>query len=338
MLSYGVEFPFFRTGDKFIPILLDRLDELEKTGEIKLQDKDVIGITESIVSRLYGQYITVDDIADSIKEIFGENQHITVVNPIYSRNRFSMILRGIARAAKSITFIMYSFDEVGNPCGINPFTGVDIKDYYKQICEEENCPCEFQIDRFYEDEITFYCDNILYCGVHDYENWDHSLVDVCNKFNPDFGVLGTNKADGERLKLFPTKALATSFSYEVKRAIKEKYNVDVIVCVYGDGCFKDPIGGIWEFADPVTMPGYTDSEIMLSSPKEVKLKYVIDEGMSDEDIYQTIWNFKKDVDKDAMLFQGTTPRVYRDLLASLMDLTSGSGDRATPVVIVQNYF
>lgn len=338
MLSFGLEMPFIHTGDNLIQMILDRLDEEEKSGEIKLQDKDVIGVTESVVARVYGQYITIDDIAESIEEIFNGAQSITLVNPIYSRNRFSMILRGIARAVEKIILIMPSFDEVGNPSGTNPFTGVNILDYYRQICEEENCKCTFHAYRFNKNEVALCYDNVLYCGVHDYEEWDHSLVDVCNKYNPDFGVLGTNKADGERLKLFPTRALATSFCYDLKRAIKQKYNVDVIVCVYGDGCFKDPVGGIWEFADPVTMPGFTDSELILSSPKEVKIKYAIDQGLSDDNIYQTIWHFKKDMDKDSMLFQGTTPRIYRDLLASLMDLTSGSGDRCTPVVIIQNYF
>ena len=109
------------------------------------------------------------------------------------------------------------------------------------------------------------------------------------------------------------------------------------MCVYGDGCFKDPVGGIWEFADPVTMPAYTDANLLRSSPNEIKLKAIIDEGKTDEEIAEIIENKSDNLPGD-MLSQGTTPRKYRDLLASLMDLTSGSGDRGTPVVLIKNYF
>ena len=123
---------------------------------------------------------------------------------------------------------------------------------------------------------------------------------------------------------------------EVKVQIKEITGKDVIVCSYGDGCFKDPVGGIWEFADPVTMPAYTDKELIESTPNEIKLKAFIDDGTSEEEINRLIKEKKNLV--GSMTSQGTTPRLYRDLLASLMDLTSGSGDRATPIVLIQNYF
>lgn len=340
----GIECPFIREGDNLVRIVMDSLRE----ANVQLKDKDVLGITESVVARSYGLYITVDDIAASIDELYGKEASIVLVNPIYSRNRFAAILRGIARSAYKLTIVMPPFDEVGNPSGVNPFTGVNIKDFYEQICKVEKCECEIVEDL---KEATRYTGiNVLYCGLHDYRTWRLpnqeendivcSLYEVCADKNVDFGVLGTNKADGERLKLYPTSQLANQFCLELQSAIKAEYGVEVIVCVYGDGCFKDPVGGIWEFADPITMPGYTNPEYIESTPREVKLKFVIDEGLTDEEISELVRQHKTNRSKNKAdnLFLGTTPRIYRDLLASLMDLISGSGDRKTPVVLIQNHF
>lgn len=343
--AQGIECPFIREGDDLIKIVVDSI--ANRDIQFSLKDKDIIGITESVVARAYGKYITVDDIAESVSSIFGKNEHIILVNPIYSRNRFSMILRGIARAASSITIVMPSFDEVGNPSGINPFTGIDIKKYYEEICKEEQC-----LSTFVEDtKEAFRCDNlkVLYCGLHDFQNYCIpyqssndivcTLADICKDVSPDFGVLGTNKADGERLKLYPSKELCKEVCKSVQQRIKECFNVNAIVCIYGDGCFKDPVGGIWEFADPITMPGYTNSEYIENTPNEVKLKFVIDEGLTDDEIKDVIRKHKNvDRDKTRNVSLGTTPRICRDLIASLMDLISGSGDRKTPVVLIQDYF
>ena len=343
--AQGIECPFIREGDDLIRIVVDSI--ANRDIQFSLKDKDIIGITESVVARAYGKYITVDDIAESVSSIFGKNEHIILVNPIYSRNRFSMILRGIARAASSVTIIMPSFDEVGNPSGINPFTGIDIKKYYEEICKEEQC-----LSNFVEDtKEAFRCNNlkVLYCGLHDYQNYCIpyqssndivcTLADICKDVSPDFGVLGTNKADGERLKLYPSKELCQEFCKSVQQRIKEYFNVNTIVCIYGDGCFKDPVGGIWEFADPITMPGYTNPEYIENTPNEVKLKFIIDEGLTDDEIKDVIRKHKNaDRDKTRNVSLGTTPRICRDLIASLMDLISGSGDRKTPVVLIQGYF
>ena len=357
VISRGVSAPIIKEGDDLVKIVVDSvLDEVKETATIPvpyyvdglrtftikenvtyhLNDKDIIGITESVIARAAGQYVTVDDIAADIIKKFGENVTINVINPIYSRNRFSMILKGIARAAKKIIFTMPDFDEVGNPCGVNPFTGVNIQEYYKEICENENC--EVASDKFdIVDEDT----PKLYCGLHDYINWKtadncYTLADICSDVSPDWGLLGTNKSTEERLKLFPSKEVAQKVCDEVKAQIKNITGKDVIVCSYGDGCLKDPVGGIWEFADPITMPAYTDKELIESTPNEIKLKAFIDEGTSEEEINKLIKEKKNLV--GSMTSQGTTPRLYRDLLTSLMDLTSGSGDRATPIVLIQYYF
>lgn len=368
VISRGIKAPMIKEGDDLVNIIVDsvinevknvtvthipyyidgvRTFNTEEHISYDINDKDIIGITESVIARASGQYISVDDIAEWIIKKFGPDAELIVDSPIYSRNRFSMILKGIARAAKKIYFIMPPFDEVGNPSGVNPFTGVDIQKYYAEICSEENCEFEFG-ESVYEvtKNINDYdIDNYgwIYCGLHNYNEWKEkhtgkiaTLADVCKESSPDWGVLGTNKSTEERLKLFPSKEVAQKVCDEVKVQIKKITGKDVIVCSYGDGCFKDPVGGIWEFADPVTMPAYTDKELIESTPNEIKLKAFIDDGTSEEEINKLIKE-KKDL-KGSMTSQGTTPRLYRDLLASLMDLTSGSGDRATPIVLIQNYF
>ena len=368
VISRGISAPMIKEGDDLVRIVVDsvinevkdvkiinvpyyidgvRAFRTEEHMSYDINDKDIIGITESVIARASGQYISVDDIAEWIIKKFGPDAELIVDSPIYSRNRFSMILKGIARAAKKIYFIMPPFDEVGNPSGVNPFTGVDIQKYYAEICSEENCESEFG-ESVYDvtKNINDYdIDNYgwIYCGLHNYNEWKENhtgkiatLADVCKEFSPDWGVLGTNKSTEERLKLFPSKEVAQKVCDEVKAQINKITGKDVIVCSYGDGCFKDPVGGIWEFADPVTMPAYTDKELIESTPNEIKLKAFIDDGTSEEEINRLIKEKKNLV--GSMTSQGTTPRLYRDLLASLMDLTSGSGDRATPIVLVQNYF
>lgn len=372
VISRGISAPMIKEGDDLVRIVVDSIiNEVKNTTvthipyyiegvrafrteehmSYDINDKDIIGITESVIARAAGQYISVDDIAADIEKKFGKNAFIRLINPIYSRNRFSMILKGIARAAKKLYIIMPSIDEVGNPSGVNPFTGVNIQEYYKKICESENCEVFFWdgvSSNNFRQEIPELKDipdvNTIYCGLHDYTGWkEHlgshnqfTLADICDEFSPDWGVLGTNKSTEERLKLFPSKEVAQKVCDEVKTQIKEITGKDVIVCSYGDGCFKDPVGGIWEFADPVTMPAYTDKELIESTPNEIKLKAFIDDGTSEEEINRLIKEKKNLV--GSMTSQGTTPRLYRDLLASLMDLTSGSGDRATPIVLIQNYF
>lgn len=356
VISMGIPAPLIRKGDNLINIIVNAIlegtvintklveSEDSTTGKLKLKeqkiygidDYDVIGITESVVARALGQYVTVDEIAVDIEKKYGKKATIAVVCPIYSRNRFAPILRGVARAARKILFVMPETDEVGNPRGVNPFTGVDIEEYYKEICKSENCDCSINED--WGDEKY----PILDCTLHGKKSPKpknqilYRLDEICADKSPDWGLLGTNKSTEETIKLFPSVASAHKLCSIIKKEIKKKTKKNVIVCIYGDGCFKDPIGGIWEFADPVTMPAYTDWELIESTPNEIKLKAYIDEGKTQEEIDQIIKE-KQDL-VGSMSSQGTTPRIIRDLLASLMDLTSGSGDRGTPIILVKNYF
>lgn len=361
--SIGIKCPIFKEGDDIVSAISDIVLEAtskdwegNEPGYHLNQKNDVIGITESVVARSAGLYVTVDEIAIDVIRKFGHGPEIVIDSPIYSRNRFSMILKGIARAAKKIHFVMPTFDEVGNPSGTNPFTGVDIRNYYKNICSDEHCEAVFyesphEVSGNTENELGW-----IYCGLHDHKgrgpHGDRkyvTLADMCSDRNPDFGLLGTNKATEEKIKLFPTVEIANKVCYGVQETIKRKTGKTVEVMVYGDGCFHSPAvdglqgSSIWEFADPVTTPGHT-AGILDGKPNEIKIKAFADDkynGLNGDELEKAV---KAEIsEKDGNLVgkmdsQGTTPRRYVDLLASLMDLTSGSGDKGTPVVLVQNYF
>ncbi|MEA4828168.1 MAG: coenzyme F420-0:L-glutamate ligase, partial [Clostridium sp.] len=175
----------------------------------------------------------------------------------------------------------------------------------------------------------------------------YSLDEILNEsidgsgFNPEYGVLGSNMATDTKLKLFPRDCKETVES--IQRIMKEKTGKNVEVMVYGDGAFKDPSGKIWELADPVVSPGYTDG--LKGTPNEIKLKYVADNELSALDGKDITEAMKKKImsKKDNQSSSqgeklGTTPRQITDLLGSLCDLTSGSGDKGTPIVLIQGYF
>lgn len=356
VMSIGIECPMIRENDDLPKIVVE---SVLKSGH-ELNDLDVIGITESVVARSQGNYVTVDDVASETKRIFGPDATIMLYNPIYSRNRFAMILKGIARGAKKLIILMPSRDEVGNVRNNHPFTGQNYDEYYKQTVEAENCECVIldglqggRYDKNYfnswmMDNLASQISGYLDCTLHNngfsslcLHSWYcfHPVYTLHEYFKSkcEYGLLGSNKATEEKLKLFPSKKGASDVCSEVKKVIKEKTGKDVVVCVYGDGCFKDASSEIWEFADPITMPGYTNPELIESTPNEIKLKALIDSSASDAEVRRGLAAKEKDL-KGNMKSQGTTPRLCRDLLASLMDLTSGSGDRETPVVLVKGYF
>lgn len=361
VISIGIKCPIIKEGDNLNQIVLD---SILKTAE--LEDGDIIGVTESVVARAFGMYVTVDEITKDIESKFGEKPTIALIEPIYSRNRFSMILKGIARACKKIILVMPDYDEVGNPRGVNPFTGVNIEEYYSEICKSENCEIvilyqlrtswdkNFDLAHLGIDYIKEPINGYIDCRLHQnkisslvvhnwYKFWPcYLLSEICKDKNPDYGLLGTNKATEETLKLFPSRSIAQSFADSLQKDIKIKLGKTVEVMVYGDGCFKDPVGGIWEFADPVVSPGYTEG--LNGTPNEIKIKAFADDEFKDLTGDELIWAIKSKIKekegnlKGQMSSQGTTPRRFVDLLGSLMDLTSGSGDRGTPVVLVKNYF
>ena len=343
--STGLIAPIIREGYDIAQIttnvVLNAIDNIE--------DGDIIGITESVVARAEGNYVTIDEVAEDIKKIMGNPDEVILYHPIYSRNRFAMILKAFARAVKKrVVLWVKDKDEVGNVLRNHPFTGLNYDDYYKSIIADEgkhylviyndDNPDDSGINRFPNDYT-------IDCNVHPLDNgWcKYTLKSFCcNKC--DWGLLGSNKASEEKLKLFPSKKFSKQVVEKVISNIYEKTGKKVFAMIYGDGCFKspNPEASIWEFADPVTSPAC--SEFLLNTPNELKLKNLADEKFKDFNgasldiaIYNEIAE-KKDNLKGDMTSQGTTPRRYVDLLASLMDLTSGSGDKGTPIVYVKRYF
>ena len=237
------------------------------------------------------------------------------------------------------------------------FTGVDYVDYYANIIKEAGAECEI-IFANQAKSILDYTDCVLTCDIHTRVRTKRLLKAagakaVCglddiltssidgNGFNESYGLLGSNKSTEDSIKLFPREC--DEFVKETQKLLIEATGKKIEVMVYGDGAFKDPQGKIWELADPVVSPGYTDG--LAGTPNELKLKYLADNDFKDlsgEELKAAI--SKKIEEKDGsslvgnMAAQGTTPRQFTDLIGSLCDLTSGSGDKGTPIVLVQGYF
>jgi len=236
------------------------------------------------------------------------------------------------------------------------FTGVDYIDYYKSLVEEYGVECEVIFSN-HPKTILNYTKSVLTCDIHTRERTKRvlrangaekvfSLDDILSQsingsgFNENYGLLGSNKATEDSVKLFPRNCQPVVDN--IQSIIKEKTGKTVEVMVYGDGAFKDPVGKIWELADPVVSPAFTAG--LAGTPNEIKLKYLADNNFSDlrgEELKQAISNFINTKEADligAMEAQGTTPRRLTDLIGSLSDLTSGSGDKGTPIIFIQGYF
>lgn len=347
--SYGLRAPIIQEGDDLVEIVTD----IVLNSGIEIKNKDVIGITESLVARSAGCYVTLDEVVEDIKRLSNNAENISVYKPIYSRNRFAMILKAIARAAgKKVYVHMPLYDEVGNVVRNHPFTGLNYDEYYTSIVEKEGKECVIlrdlqtsQVD--YDLVNAFIIDSRMYTSSHsDKERNIITLADICLD-KCDYGLYGSNKSTEEMLKLFPSKKLSMELVEGIQSNILTKTGKIVEVMIYGDGCFKDPVGGIWEFADPVVSPGYTAG--LEGTPNELKLKASADSFIVTKDHKPTKDELEHFIKEDMkasksnnmigdMAAQGTTPRRYVDLLGSLMDLTSGSGDKGTPIVYIQGYF
>lgn len=239
------------------------------------------------------------------------------------------------------------------------FTGIDYIQYYKDIIQEAGADVEIIFSNNAK-TILEYTKNILTCDIHTRHRTKkilkqngaqkvYGLDDILNSsidgsgYNDKYGLLGSNKATESTVKLFPIKC--NEFVTELQKRMYEITSKDVEVMVYGDGAFKDPVGQIWELADPVVSPAYTDG--LEGTPNEVKLKYLADNefaNLSGEELKAAISKYIAEKDDKAsdltgnMASQGTTPRRLTDLIGSLADLTSGSGDKGTPIVYIQGYF
>lgn len=376
---YGIRTPIIKEGDDLIQIVVDSVLKAIKNHKIEIKNRDVIGITEAVVSICQHNYVTLENIVKEIQNKYGDKE-IGLIFPILSRNRFSMILKAATMACENVHILFsYPSDEVGNhiidpkmveESRVNPysdsfgekkfrklfgysfkheFTGIDYIEYYKSF--GERVKVYFSNNPKY---ILKFTRNVLCCDIHTRNitkkkmieggaNVVFGLDDICSRknsktgYNKDYGLLGSNKTGENRLKLFPRDG--QEIVEAIQKQIKKITGKKVEVMIYGDGAFKDPVGQIWELADPVVSPFFTKG--LLGRPKEVKLKYISENwdknGILEEYVKKLI------IEKNSSKYQveksfGTTPRQLTDLLGSLCDLTSGSGDKGTPVVLIQGYF
>ena len=236
------------------------------------------------------------------------------------------------------------------------FTGVDYVEYYSNIIKEAGAEVEVVFAN-QPKTILDYTDCVLTCDIHTRARTKRilkangakvvcGLDDILNApvngsgYNSKYGLLGSNKSTEDKIKLFPNEC--QDLVEEIQTVLKEKTGKHIEVMVYGDGAFKDPQGKIWELADPVVSPAFTEG--LKGTPNELKLKYLADNDFKDlsgEELKKAISDSIKQKDSDLvgnMASQGTTPRQLTDLLGSLCDLTSGSGDKGTPIILIQGYF
>lgn len=382
----GLRAPIFKAGDNLVQIIPDILERFYSQEHVEIGQKDVVAITESIVARTQGNYVTIGQVAEDINKDFA-GKEVGVVFPILSRNRFAIILRAIASAdvRKIILQLSYPADEVGNhlvsldqvdASGLDPwkdtlteaeyrqhfgfqkhrFTGMDYVSYYKELIEGLGKECEII---FSNSPLTIleHTPYVINCDIHTRKRTKallnrhgakcvRSLDDIMNQpingsgYNETYGLLGSNKSTEEQIKLFPREC--SKLVLAIQEEVRKRTGKTIEVMVYGDGAFKDPVGKIWELADPVVSPGYTSG--LEGTPNELKLKYLADNDFKDlsgdalRDAIRNAIHEKSDHLVGQMAAQGTTPRQLTDLLGSLCDLTSGSGDKGTPIIYIQGYF
>ena len=381
--SRGIITPIFQQGDDLVSSIVTSVKEASENEGFSLNDGDIVGVTEAVVARTQGNYATTDQIAADVRAKLG-GEDVGIVFPIMSRNRFSVVLKGIAMGCKKLYVqLSYPSDEVGNllvdrdifdEAGVNPytdsftekefrklfgkdktihrFTGVDYIEYYKSF--GDSIEIIFSNDPTY---ILKYTGNVLNCDIHTRKRTQRLLKNagaersfrldelltssvMGSGYCEEYGLLGSNKATEDKVKLFPRDT--QTFVDNLASALKAGTGKNIEVLIYGDGGFKDPVGGIWELADPVVAPAHTKR--LVGTPNELKMKYFADNdfaSLSGEKLADAMKEQIRKKDDSLvgnMKSEGTTPRQLTDLIGSLCDLTSGSGDRGTPVVLIQGYF
>ena len=382
----GVRAPIIREGDNIARIAADSVIAAWNEAGITPRDRDVVAVTESVVARAQGNYATTAQIAADVRAKTGGGT-VGVAFPIMSRNRFSLLLRGMAMGCKKVVLLLsYPSDEVGNhlvdwdsldAAGVNPyadvltleqfrekfghilhpFTGVDYIDYYAELIRGAGAEVQILFGNRVQ-MLLDYTDTVITCDIHTRMRSKRllrqagarvvlGLDDLLTEsvdgsgYHPEYGLLGSNKATEETVKLFPRDCMVVA--EELSALLSEASGKHIEAMVYGDGAFKDPVGKIWELADPVVAPGYTKG--LSGTPNELKLKYLADNEFADlsgdalkDAVSQRIREKSGESLVGKMTSEGTTPRRIPDLIGSLCDLTSGSGDKGTPIVYIQGYF
>ena len=381
-VARGVRAPIIRPGDNLVNIVADCIEATIKNENIKIKEKDIVAVTEAIVAKSQGNFATIDNIAKDVRTKLGGGTIGVVFPILSRNRFSSILRGISRGADKIVIQLSYPFDEVGNPLvsieklydlGIfqfgksytaqeftdlvkdvtHPFTGVNYIEMYKKISE---CDCEIILSND-PTEILKYTKKVINADIHSRFRTKKlllangaekviSLHEILNKsvdgsgYHEDYGVLGSNLSTDEKVKLFPRDT--KTFVNNLQKELYNRLGVKLECMVYGDGAFKDPVGGIWELADPVVSPAYTDG--LLGTPNEIKLKYLADNKIANLTGEKAVEAMKKLInEKESNLVNkaeslGTTPRRITDLVGSLCDLTSGSGDKGTPIVLVTGYF
>ena len=375
-VARGIRAPLIKAGDDMARIVVESVLSAAREENFMLRDRDVVAVTEAVVARAQGNYASCAQIAADIRGKFPGGT-LAVTFPILSRNRFSNILKGIAMGCDKL-YIMLSYpaDEVGNAllpwdmidaAGVNPYTDVLTESEYREKFGYETKHVFTGMDyvEYYKSfgahvELVFANDvrsvlrftkHVLCCDIHSRARSKrllkeagaetvYGLDEVLSSpvdgsgYNEHYGLLGSNKSSQDSVKLFPRDC--EPLVAEIAQRLKEAAGKQVEVMIYGDGAFKDPVGQIWELADPVVSPAFTPG--LLGTPNELKLKLMLDNelaGKSEAEARAAIKSKAENLEDKAL---GTTPRRYTDLLGSLCDLVSGSGDKGTPIVLIQGYF
>ena len=382
----GVRGPIIRQGDDIAKITVEAVRQALAENGIEPCDRDIVAVTESVVARAQGNYATVEQIAKDVRTKTGGGT-VGVVFPILSRNRFAVLLTGIAMGVKKVVLMLsYPSDEVGNHLisldqldekgidpydtvlsleqfrqafgtVIHPFTGVDYVEVYSDLIRQAGAEVEVVFANRVQ-TILQYTNRVITCDVHSRGRSKRllkaagaevvlGLDDLLTQpvdgsgYNAEYGLLGSNKATDETVKLFPRDCMEVAA--QISQQLSQATGKQIEAMVYGDGAFKDPAGHIWELADPVVSPGYTPG--LTGTPNELKLKYLADNDFKElsgqalkEAVSQRIANKGSESLVGHMASEGTTPRRLTDLIGSLCDLTSGSGDKGTPIIYIQGYF
>ena len=375
--AFGLKMGVILPGMNIIEKVFEALQLCYRDG--LLEDGDVICITESIVARAQNNYITIDDIAREIadKLNLSAGGRVAVVFPIASRNRFSMILKGIARSVprgEVIVQLSFPTDEVGNQIVSadytrelnkelitledlggrtfkHPVTGVDYMSFYRELIAGEGASPVIILSNNPLHILEYNPDGVVAADIHSREKtktiiteWFENCItldQVCNdgEARSEWGLLGSNMSAGEKLKLAPRDG--QKVVEELQSRVKAENGIDLEVMIYGDGAYLDPSSGIYELADP--RAAFAATEGLNRFRQGLKYKFLADHCFHEEQ--KTVEEIEaflaesicRDLPEDCMEKEGTTPRRMEDVLASLADLVSGSADAGTPVVLLKGF-
>ena len=379
----GIVTPIFQYGDDVVNMICDSICRAAEHDGFKLKNGDIIAVTEAVVGRTQGNYATCSQIAEDLRRKFDGKSLGLVFPILSRNRFAILLKAISMSSEKIYLQLSYPSDEVGNALfdpdmlervNVNPysdsfdekafreifgyetihkFTGIDYIEYYKSL--NNNIEIVFSNNPRH---ILQYTKNVLCCDIHSRFRTKAllekagaakvlGLQDILTEsvdgsgYNKDYGLLGSNTATEDNVKLFPRDC--DILIGNIQKTMKAKTGLHFEAMVYGDGGFKDPIGGIWELADPVISPAYSSG--LEGKPNELKIKYIADAELARLSGDALALAVKERIrSKDRGLSDlgssalGTTPRMISDLLGSLSDLVSGSGDRGTPVVLIQNYF